>query len=92
MAGAYVLAGELSRCGGDHTAAFERYGHLLRPMIERKQKGALWLGGWFAPKSALGLALRNGLSRLAAVPAFAPLLLGDMVSSGIVLPDYSRAE
>jgi 2-polyprenyl-6-methoxyphenol hydroxylase-like FAD-dependent oxidoreductase len=88
MAGAYVLAGELDRCGGDHAAAFERYERLLRPAIERKQKGALWLGGWFAPKSPLGLVARNGLSRLASMPMFAPLLIGDMLSTGVVLPDY----
>ncbi|HZC16162.1 MAG TPA: FAD-dependent monooxygenase [Caulobacteraceae bacterium] len=92
MAGAYVLAGELDRCGDDHAAAFERYDRLLRPMIERKQRGALWLGGWFAPKSALGLAVRNGLSRLAAIPAFTPLLIGDMLSSGVVLPDYGGGD
>jgi 2-polyprenyl-6-methoxyphenol hydroxylase-like FAD-dependent oxidoreductase len=88
MAGAYVLAGELDRCDGDHAAAFERYERLLRPAIERKQKGALWLGGWFAPKSALGLAVRDGLSRLASMPIFTPLLIGDMLSGGVVLPDY----
>ncbi len=88
MAGAYVLAGELQHARGNFALAFDRYERRLRPVVERKQKGALWLGGWFAPKSALGLRVRNGLSRLAAVPIFAPLLVGDMLSSGIELPDY----
>lgn len=88
MAGAYILASELRRSGGDPAPAFAEYERRLRPLVERKQKGALWMGGWFAPKTALGLAVRNGLSRLAAVPAFAPLLVGDMLSSGIELPDY----
>ena len=91
MAGAYVLAGELSRCGDDHAGAFERYERLLRPVVEQKQKGALRLAGWFAPKTAFGLHVRNGLSRLAAAPGFSALLIGDMLASGIELPDYGRS-
>jgi 2-polyprenyl-6-methoxyphenol hydroxylase-like FAD-dependent oxidoreductase len=91
MAGAYVLAGELSRFGRDHAGAFQRYEHLLRPVVEQKQKGALRLAGWFAPKTALGLRVRNGLSRLAAAPGFSALLIGDMVTSGVELPDYGWA-
>jgi 2-polyprenyl-6-methoxyphenol hydroxylase-like FAD-dependent oxidoreductase len=91
MAGAYILAGELARCGDDHRAAFERYERRLRPVVEQKQKGALWLSGWFAPKTALGLRVRNGLSRLATAPGFTSLLIGDMLTSRIELPDYARA-
>jgi 2-polyprenyl-6-methoxyphenol hydroxylase-like FAD-dependent oxidoreductase len=90
MAGAYILAGELNRCGDDHAAAFGRYERFLRPLIDHKQKGALKLGGWFAPKTGLGLRVRNGLSHLAAVPSFTSLLIGDMLTSGIELPDYAR--
>jgi 2-polyprenyl-6-methoxyphenol hydroxylase-like FAD-dependent oxidoreductase len=91
MAGAYVLAGELSRHGDDRRGAFERYERLLRPAVEKKQKGALGLAGWFAPRTALGLRMRNGLSRLAATPGFSALLIGDMLASGVKLPDYARS-
>jgi 2-polyprenyl-6-methoxyphenol hydroxylase-like FAD-dependent oxidoreductase len=89
MAGAYILAGELHRRGAeDPSEAFDNYERLLRPLIERKQRGALRLGGWFAPRTRLGLSVRNGLNRLAAVPMFAPLLFGDMLSAGLELPAY----
>jgi 2-polyprenyl-6-methoxyphenol hydroxylase-like FAD-dependent oxidoreductase len=91
MAGAYVLAGELHRRGADDPSdAFNTYESLLRPLIERKQRGALRLGGWFAPRTRLGLSIRNGLNRLAAIPAFAPLLFGDMLSTDLELPAYGR--
>ena len=37
MAEAYVLAGELRNCGGDHGAAFARYQERLMPFLRRKQ-------------------------------------------------------
>jgi 2-polyprenyl-6-methoxyphenol hydroxylase-like FAD-dependent oxidoreductase len=85
MAGAYILARELDRCDGDFPAALARYERRFRPVVERKQKAALRLRGWFAPKSALGLQLRNGLTRLAAAPPFSRLLIGDMVSNRLQL-------
>ncbi|QES06652.1 FAD-dependent oxidoreductase [Streptomyces venezuelae] len=38
LTGAYVLAGELARAGGDHTVAFARYEAHMRPGVERNQK------------------------------------------------------
>ncbi|AJF65716.1 FAD-dependent monooxygenase [Streptomyces vietnamensis] len=40
LTGAYILAGELARAGGDHTVAFARYEQLMRPGVERNQKMA----------------------------------------------------
>ncbi|WP_225800388.1 FAD-dependent monooxygenase [Streptomyces sp. NK15101] len=40
LVGAYVLAGELARAGGDHTVAFARYERHMRPGVERNQKMA----------------------------------------------------
>lgn len=40
LTGAYVLAGELARAGGDHTVAFERYEAHMRPGVEQNQKMA----------------------------------------------------
>jgi 2-polyprenyl-6-methoxyphenol hydroxylase-like FAD-dependent oxidoreductase len=88
MAGAYILAGELDRCAGDHTVAFERYEQRLRPLIERKQKGALRLGGWFAPRTTAGLLARNVLTRLAGFPSLAPFIVKDMLESGLEWPTY----
>jgi 2-polyprenyl-6-methoxyphenol hydroxylase-like FAD-dependent oxidoreductase len=52
MAEAYVLAGELHDCGGDHIAAFARYQERMMPFLKGKQ-AAVKLASSFAPKSAL---------------------------------------
>lgn len=57
--GAYVLAGELRASGGDHRSAFERYEARMRPYATRCQKGAERAGSFFAPRTALGLWMRN---------------------------------
>jgi 2-polyprenyl-6-methoxyphenol hydroxylase-like FAD-dependent oxidoreductase len=89
MAGAYVLAGELQRFDGDYATAFARYEQFLRPLIQRKQRGARRMAGWFAPRTRLGLLARNGLTQLASSKALAPILLGGFASSKIELPRYS---
>jgi 2-polyprenyl-6-methoxyphenol hydroxylase-like FAD-dependent oxidoreductase len=92
MAGAYVLAGELQRFDQDYATAFARYEQFMRPLILRKQRGARRLTGWFAPKTHLGLRIRNGVTRLAGLKDLAPLLLGGVASTDRNLPDYrSRA-
>src|SRR5262249_34839224 len=40
MLGAYVLAGELRRSGGDHVPAFAAYEGRMRPFIEEQQRSA----------------------------------------------------
>ncbi|MFD3537257.1 FAD-dependent monooxygenase [Streptomyces sp. NPDC058664] len=40
LTGAYVLAGELARAGGDHTVAFARYEARMRPGVEQNQRMA----------------------------------------------------
>ena len=52
MAEAYVLAGELRHCGGDHQAAFARYQQRMMPFLRRKQRSAARFASSFAPKSA----------------------------------------
>lgn len=59
MVAAYILAGELSRCGGDYAGAFRRYQDRFGPFVLAKQKAALRFAGSFAPKSKLALFLRK---------------------------------
>ena len=59
IAAAYVLAGELAKAGERHDEAFASYEALLRPFIEGKQKGAERFSAAFAPKTRLGLFVRN---------------------------------
>jgi 2-polyprenyl-6-methoxyphenol hydroxylase-like FAD-dependent oxidoreductase len=90
MAGAYVLAGELQRFAGDFEAAFARYEQFLKPLTQRKQRGARRMAGWFAPRTQIGLIARNGLTRLASSKFMAPILLRDFTSNGIELPCYAE--
>lgn len=59
MAGAYVLAGELSTHKGDLAAGLRGYEERMRPIIDDLQKippGIPWI---FAPQTAWGIWLRN---------------------------------
>jgi len=88
MAAAYILAGELHRAKGDHSAAFARYEETFGPFIRRKQKGALRFAGFFAPKSKLSLFLRNRAMSLLKLPLLADFLVGRDLADRLVLPSY----
>jgi 2-polyprenyl-6-methoxyphenol hydroxylase-like FAD-dependent oxidoreductase len=85
---AYVLAGELHRAGGDHTAAFARYQHLLKPFLAGKQKSAETFASSFAPRTRLGITFRNLVMRLMGVPLVADWFIGRAVRDDLDLPDY----
>ncbi len=88
MVGGYVLAGEHKRAAGDHHAAFRNYEAVLKPVIERKQRSAVAFGGWFAPKTALGLAFRNAATRLMNLPVIGHSAVRCIFAGGIALPEY----
>lgn len=88
MAEAYVLAGELTRAGADHEAAFACYQERLMTFIRRKQETARGLASSFAPKTGLGILVRDVVTRLMAVPLFADAIIGRDLRDDIDLPDY----
>ena len=88
MAEAYVLAGELRDCGGDHISAFARYEERMMPFLKRKQESAAKLASSFAPKSAFGITFRNLVSRLLRIPPLADFFIGRDLHDDIQLPDY----
>jgi 2-polyprenyl-6-methoxyphenol hydroxylase-like FAD-dependent oxidoreductase len=88
MAEAYVLAGELHTCGGDHTAAFARYQERLMPFLQRKQMSAANFASSFAPRTAFGIAFRNLVTRLFRLPFVLEFFLGRELRKEITLPDY----
>jgi 2-polyprenyl-6-methoxyphenol hydroxylase-like FAD-dependent oxidoreductase len=88
MVAAYILAGELHRADGDYAAAFQRYQKLFGPFVLSKQKAALRLAGTFAPKSKLGLFLRNQIFNLLAIPWIADLAAGRDLVDKISIPNY----
>ena len=88
MAEAYVLAGELGDCGGDHSAAFARYQERMMPFLKRKQASAVKFASSFAPKTAFGITFRNHVTRLLRIPFFADVFIGRSLRDDIELPDY----
>lgn len=88
MAEAYVLAGELHDCAGDHIAAFSRYQERMMPFLKRKQQSAVKFASSFAPKSAFGITFRTHVTRLLRIPFMANFLIGRALRDDIKLPDY----
>lgn len=88
MVAAYILAGELHRAGGDYSLAFTRYQQLFGPFVLRKQKAALRLAGFFAPKSKFSMRLRNGIVNLMAIPWISNLAIGRDLVDKIAIPSY----
>lgn len=88
MAGAYVLACELQTARGDYSAAFRRYEERFRPLIDRKQLAARRMGGWFAPRTRLGLAWRNGASALLSNPLVLRQTVGKALLDDFQLPGF----
>lgn len=85
---AYVLAGEICAAGGDHAAAFQRYESRLRSFVDGKQRSARSFASAFAPRTALGVWLRNQSVKLMAIPGLPSLLVGDQMRDDFTLPDY----
>src|SRR6516162_7542732 len=89
MAEAYMLAGELRNCGGDYGAAFALYEQRLMPLLKRKQKSAAKFASSFAPKTALGIAFRNLVTRLMVrLPFVVKFFIGREMRDQVELPDY----
>jgi 2-polyprenyl-6-methoxyphenol hydroxylase-like FAD-dependent oxidoreductase len=91
MTGAYILAGELAKAEGQPDIAFARYEEMLRRFIEKKQRGAKRFASAFAPKTQLGLFLRNQVTKAVAVSGFARLAFGGDIIDTLQLPDYQWA-
>jgi 2-polyprenyl-6-methoxyphenol hydroxylase-like FAD-dependent oxidoreductase len=91
MTEAYVLAGELDRADGDPERALAAYERRLRPFVEGKQKAALWLRGFFAPQTALGLGVRSFTVRALSRPFLARRLFARSLRDDFELPGYSAS-
>jgi 2-polyprenyl-6-methoxyphenol hydroxylase-like FAD-dependent oxidoreductase len=90
MGAAYVLAGELAHARAAPEAAFQRYEALMRPLIAVKQKAARQFASGFAPKTQLGLFVRNQITKAFAIPFVAKLAVGSSLIDRIDVPDYDR--
>jgi 2-polyprenyl-6-methoxyphenol hydroxylase-like FAD-dependent oxidoreductase len=93
LVGAYVLAGELARAGGDHEQAFRAYEGRMRPYVRQGQELPPGGMGSYAPSSRLGIRLRVLSLRLMVSRPFRGLARRMFFSKAdaIDLPDYAVA-
>jgi 2-polyprenyl-6-methoxyphenol hydroxylase-like FAD-dependent oxidoreductase len=91
MVGAYVLAGELEKAGGDHARAFAGYQERLASFIGAKQRAAERFAGFFVPRSRLALILRNLMSKLLSVSVVARLAMVRELTETFRLPEYAAS-
>jgi 2-polyprenyl-6-methoxyphenol hydroxylase-like FAD-dependent oxidoreductase len=88
MIGAYVLAGELGKRNSSPEEALQRYERLLHPFMLAKQNAAEKFASSFAPKTRLGLFLRNQITKLLAIPFVTQRIIGSTLLDRIDLPRY----
>lgn len=94
MAGAYILAGELSKAE-HHEKAFGNYEKIMRPYVEKCQKLPPGIPGIVYPESKWGIALLNQCIRVAGskpVEWLLKLFSGNSKEDKkeIMLPDYEN--
>jgi 2-polyprenyl-6-methoxyphenol hydroxylase-like FAD-dependent oxidoreductase len=75
-------------CDGDYASAFARYQDRMMPFLKAKQESALKFASSFVPKTAVGIAFRNVMTRLMGLPFIAEFLIGRELRDDVVLPDY----
>ena len=90
MVGAYVLAGELGRTGSSPEQALKRYEDQLHPFMLAKQKAAEKFASSFAPRTRLGLFLRNQITRAMAIPLVTKRLMRSTLLDRMDLPYYEE--
>jgi len=71
--------------------AWARYERKMRPYATRCQRGATHVGGFFAPRSRLGLALRNFMYGVLTSRPFAGVFtrLVKRAATDFALPEYA---
>lgn len=96
VVGAYILAGELARAGGDHTAAFAAYERQMSEPVRRSRAFARGAAKTLVPTSRAGVwALTRGAQLASALPVPLSRALARLNPSGVRLhdsipvPDYS---
>jgi 2-polyprenyl-6-methoxyphenol hydroxylase-like FAD-dependent oxidoreductase len=97
--GAYVLAGELARAGGDHLRAFAAYEMQMREPVHFSRGFARTAAKGLIPGSRAGVwALSRGVQLASLMPAPLSRALAELNTKGLRLhdsmqvPDYSGAQ
>jgi 2-polyprenyl-6-methoxyphenol hydroxylase-like FAD-dependent oxidoreductase len=91
IVGAYILAGELARAGGDHRVAYPAYQDAMRDYVAANLKPLPGGTKGFLPATERGIRLRNTLMRwMMRLPGKSLMMGGiDKAVNAIDLPDYS---
>jgi 2-polyprenyl-6-methoxyphenol hydroxylase-like FAD-dependent oxidoreductase len=90
LVGAYVLAGELARAGGDHVAAFAAYEERLRPYIAESQQLPPGGTSGFVPASRVMIGLRMLTARMMTRWPLRNVVAKEFTKAEAVdLPDYT---
>lgn len=81
LVGAYILAGELKKAGGNYTQAFNRYNELLHSFVEANQMFGVWVSESFLVQDEVSKEIAETRS---------DNILKEMkiVSNSISLPEY----
>jgi len=90
MAGALLLAEEISRSHGDVRQALARYEQRLRPAVEKKQAAGRKMAGWFLPQSSLRLAVRDTIMRCSSLPVARDLVKRAISPESVFASDFER--
>ncbi|KAB8196690.1 FAD-dependent oxidoreductase [Nonomuraea phyllanthi] len=86
VVGAYVLAGELKRAGGDHRVAFAHYDELMRTYSKVARSGNN-AGSFLAPATRRGIRMRNWMFKSSFLLGLM-LKMTDKFATRIQLRDY----
>ncbi|MFC8801054.1 FAD-dependent monooxygenase [Promicromonospora sp. NPDC057138] len=91
LVGAYVLAGELARAGGDTEPAFAAYEARMRPYAQANMQQLPGGARGFLPPSRFEITARTAMMRVLLKTPIARLMLGgiDKAVDSIALPDYA---
>lgn len=74
MAGAFILAEELSKAGMNVGCALTNYERKLRPAVQKKQAAGRSMAKWFVPASNTRIAIRDTFMRLTTAGLARPFL------------------
>ncbi|MEV4010532.1 FAD-dependent monooxygenase [Nonomuraea angiospora] len=85
VVGAYVLAGELKRAGGDHRVAFAQYEEQMRGYAKVADKGTA--GPFLAPRTPRGIRMRNWLFKYSFLFGWM-MKMTDKFANNIALKEY----
>lgn len=91
VVGAYVLAGELARAGGDYAAAFASYESAMREPVRRSRVFARAAANTVVPGSAAALwAVTRGAQLISALPASVSRAVAKLNTKGVRMHDSMR--